>query len=215
MTPSGDCLPNLLQEEITTSGGQIGGLTGVDYLIYGNITKFGARKTGLTVSTSKGVGSMLGRRARKASGGGLKTAKVTTEMGVDLKVTDVSTGQIVIADHVDGEIEHGKAFSIGGIESVNSTADPFASVQRVVAAKITEKIATYHIPIKVIKTQSDGTLIINYGEVFFKQGDKLAVFEKRVIHLSIRIPETYSDQMKSCWAWSKSLALNQDFPVQE
>ena len=121
---------------------------------------------------------MLGRRARKASGGGLKTAKVTTEMGVDLKVTDVSTGQIVIADHVDGEIEQGKAFSIGGIESVNSTADPFASVQRVVAAKITEKIATYHIPIKVIKTQSDGTLIINYGEVFFKQGDKLAVFEK-------------------------------------
>ena len=38
------------QVGLTTSGGQVGGLTGVDYLIYGSITRFGARKSGFSIS---------------------------------------------------------------------------------------------------------------------------------------------------------------------
>ena len=72
---------------------------------------------------------------------GLGTQKVTTEMAVDLKLTEVSTGKIILADTVDGAVQEGSSFSIGGIQSVQSSADPFADVQRVVAAKISEAIA--------------------------------------------------------------------------
>ena len=167
----------MAEHGLTDSGGKMGGLTGIDYIIYGTITKFGSKTKGLNVSTSSGVGSMLGRKTRRVLGGGVKTAKITTEMGVDVKVTDVATGQIIVADYVDGQATQGQAFSAGGISSSSSTADPFAEVQRIVARKISEKIVTSKFPIKVIKVQSDGTLIINYGDVFFKQGDKLSLFK--------------------------------------
>ena len=167
----------IAQLGLTTSGGQLGGLVGVDYLIYGTITKFGARQSGFNVSSSKGVGTLFGGKVRKGLGSGIQTASLTTEMGVDLKVTDVATGQIVIADHVEGEVEQGKSFHVGGIQSAESSADPFADVQRIVAASIAEAIVTYHIPIKVIQMQQDGTLILNYGNVFFSPGDRLGLFE--------------------------------------
>ena len=167
----------LAQEGITDSGGQVGGLTGVDYMIYGTVTKFGSAQSGFSASTSRGAGSLLGGRAKQAFGGGFKSGQITTEMAVDLKVTDASTGQIIVADSVDGEVKQGSAFSIGGIESAQASADPFADVQRVVAARIAEKIVTARIPVKVIQVQSDGTLILNYGNVFFAPGDQLIVYE--------------------------------------
>ena len=167
----------IAQLGLTDSGGQVGGLQGVDYLIYGMITKFGTKESGFSASSDKGVGSLFGGRARQGAGGGVKTAKLTTEMAVDLKVTEVASGKIVLADSVGGEVEAGGGFSVGGIESSESSADPFADVQRVVAAKISEKIVTTHFPIKVIQTQGDGTLILNYGNVFFAPGDQLTLFE--------------------------------------
>lgn len=92
-------------------------------------------------------------------------------------MTDTRLGRIVLADNVEAEVQQGSAFSVGGIESTNASADPFADAQRVVAAKIAETIVTSRIPIKVIQVQGDGTLILNYGNVFFKPGDQLALFE--------------------------------------
>lgn len=167
----------LAQEGITDSGGQVGGLTGVDYMIYGTVTKFGSAESGFSASTNRGAGSLLGGRTRQAFGGGVKSGQITTEMAVDLRVTDASTGQIIVADSVDGEVKQGSAFSVGGIESAQASADPFADVQRVVATNIAEKIVTSRIPVKVIQVQSDGTLILNYGNVFFAPGDQLMVYE--------------------------------------
>ena len=158
------------QESLTDSGGKVGGLTGVDYLVYGTITKFGARQSGFSIGTDTGLGSLFGDRTRQGLGEGLGTGKVTTEMAVDLKLTEVSTGKIILADTVDGEVQEGSSFSIGGIQSVKSSADPYADVQRVVAAKISEVIVTTQIPIKVIHVQENGTLILNYGNVFFANG---------------------------------------------
>ena len=98
-------------------------------------------------------------------------------MAVDLKLTEVSTGKIILADTVGGEVQEGSSFSIGGIQSMQSSADPYADVQRVVAAKISEAIVTSNIPIKVISIQKDGTLILNYGNVFLANGDHLILFE--------------------------------------
>ena len=162
---------------LTTSGGQVGGLTGVDYLIYGSITRFGARKSGFSISGASGLSSLLGRSAGAAFGGGLGIGSMTTEMAVDLKITDVATGKIILADTVKGEAKQGESFSVAGISKSETGADPFADVQRIVAAKISETVVTTKIPFKVIKVQADGTLILNYGNVFLKAGDMLAAFE--------------------------------------
>ena len=87
-------------------------------------------------------------------------------MAVDLKITDVSTGRIILADTVKGEAEQGRSVNISGIQSSNSAADPFADVQRIVASRLAEAIVTSQIPIKVIQIQDDGGLILNYGEAF-------------------------------------------------
>ena len=161
------------QMGLTRSGGKVGGLTGLDYLVYGTITKFGAQKTGFQFSNT----GLFGGRLGQALGSGLSDSSATIHMAVDLKVTDVSSGRIVMADSVEGSVEHGKAFSIGGIRSAHASADPYADVQRVVAAKIAEAIVTSRIPIKVIAVQKSGVIVLNYGNVFLKEGDVLSVFD--------------------------------------
>ena len=148
----------------------------MDYYVYGTVTRFGAQQSGFAVDERSGIGGVLNRRARGALGGGISKSNVTTEMGVDLKVTDVASGHIVIADSVSSSVQQRGGFSIGGIRKAQSQGDPFADVQQAVAAKIAEAIVTSRIPIKVIQVQGDGTLILNYGDVFFEPGDRLAAF---------------------------------------
>lgn len=144
---------------LTGAGGEIGGLTGVDYYVYGTITRFGAQRRGFDFE------GLVGR------------TRLSTEMGVDLKVTDVATGRIVVADSVKATIDRGSRFEIAGYKRRQDTADPFADVQETVAAKIAEAVVTSRIPVKVIQVQDDGTLILNYGNVFFNPGDQLAAYE--------------------------------------
>ena len=166
------------QMNLTTSGGEMGGLTGVDYMIYGSITKFGARKEGFAISGgSSGVGGLLGGKAATLFGGGVGTASVHTEMGVDLKVTDVATGRIILADTVEGEAKTGEAFTVAGISRSSSTGDPFSDVQRIVASNLAEAVATLRVPFKIIKIMKDGALVINYGNAFLAPGDVLAMFD--------------------------------------
>ena len=149
---------------LTTSESGFGNLTGVDYYVYGTITRFGARESGFALDSQSG-------------GGGISRSRIETEMGVDLKVTDVETGHIVVADSVSSSVRRGGGLSIAGFRKTNASSDPFADVQSAVAAKIAEAIVTSRIPIKVIQVQTDGTLILNYGNVFFSEGDRLEAFE--------------------------------------
>ena len=80
-------LTQILEEQglaatgLTTAGGGLGGLTGVDYLGIGSVTRFGATEDKTSVPTSSGVGSLLGRRGRQAAAGGLSTNKVSVSLG--------------------------------------------------------------------------------------------------------------------------------------
>ena len=156
---------------LTDSGGTMGGLKGIDYMVYGTITRFGSQEKNISISTSQGIGRALGSRS-----GGLSSSKRSISMGIDLKLTDVSTGQIRLADEVSATIQEGSSFSVGGVSSSGGSADPFADVQRIVAAKIAEAVVTTKFPFKIIAVQSDGTLVLNYGNVFLKPGDVLAAF---------------------------------------
>ena len=160
---------SLSEAGLTTAGGGLGGLTGVDYLVVGAITRFGSAESGVSVDGGGLLGRRLGNR-------GMSQGKLKVAMGVDLKVTDVATGRIVVADEVSGEVSAGGSFAVGGVRSAESSADPFADVQRVVAARIAEAIVTHRIPVKVIGVQSDGLLVLNYGDVFFGPGDVLSAY---------------------------------------
>ena len=162
------------QVDLTTSGGEVGGLIGIDYMIYGAITKFGVREEGFSVGG--GVTSLLDDRLAGIVGS-VASSSATTEMAVDIKVTDVANGQIVLADTVEGVAEQGQAIRAGGVSISEGTGDPFADVQRVVAQRLAEAVVTSRIPIKVIQVQGDGTLILNYGNVFLSPGDTLAMFD--------------------------------------
>ncbi len=163
------------QMGMTTSGGTVKGLKGVDYNVYGTITKFGFKKSGFNIRGGSGVTSLLpGRVGRALSSVGSK--EVETEMAVDIKITDVSTGNIVVAETVGASVKQGSSFTVGGIRQDSAGADPFADVQRMVAARIAEVLVTARIPVKVIAVQKDGTLILNYGNVFFGPGDRLVVY---------------------------------------
>ena len=159
------------QAGLTTSGGTVGGLDGVDYVVQGAITKLGQQSEGMSTKGLSSFGGNIGRL-----GSMLSTKKDTVAMGVDLKVTDVKTGSIVVADRVEGSVTTGQAFSVGGIASSSGSADPYADVQQVVAAKISEAVVTSRIPIKVIKVQANGAFILNYGDVFLREGDVLSAF---------------------------------------
>ena len=162
------------QADLTTSGGEIGGLIGIDYMIYGAITKFGVREEGFSVGG--GVTNLLDDRLAGVISS-VATASAATEMAVDIKVTDVANGTIVLADTVEGVAEQGRAIRAGGVSIAEGTGDPFADVQRVVAQRLAEAVVTSRIPIKVIQVQGDGTLILNYGNVFLSPGDTLAMFD--------------------------------------
>ena len=161
------------QMGMTKSGGTVKGLKGVDYNVYGTITKFGFKKSGFSF---QGLGGFIPGNVGNVLGS-VGSTEVETEMAVDIKIADVSTGTIVIAETVESSVKQGGSFTIGGIRQASASADPFADVQRVVAARIAEALVTARIPVKVIAVQKDGTLILNYGNVFFGPGDRLAVYD--------------------------------------
>ena len=63
-------------------------VSGVDYIVYGSITKFGSKKKQIKTT-------------------GVSVVKLITEFGVDLKVVDVLTGEIIKAETVNISLETG------------------------------------------------------------------------------------------------------------
>lgn len=154
---------------VSNSGASISGIEGVDYLIYGSITKLG--KAGSATSIGGGV----------AFGGN------SVEMAVDLRVIDAHTGEILKADAVSEQTTAGSAFKGLGFSSGKSTADPLADVERLTAKSITALITTTIYPIKVIAKQADGTYVVNYGDSVLSDGDLLRVMK---VGESFKDPDT-------------------------
>ena len=129
---------------------------GVDYLVYGTITKLGQVKS--AVST-----------------GNFATAKLVTEMSVDLKVVDASTGEIRKAESVSASVKTASGVATGNFTNISGGSDPLSDVQRMAAKKAAALIATSIFPIEVIKGGS--IVYLNYGSSILDSGDLLAVFE--------------------------------------
>jgi len=128
---------------ITQGSGQIGGISGVDYLIYGSITKLGVETNEFNL-------------------GDYQSASADGVMSVDLRVVDVNTGSIRISETVEVESSVASAINIDGRSIGGDEADPLSSVQRIAAIQIAGKISLNIFPIKVINVKDD-TVYLNYG----------------------------------------------------
>lgn len=128
---------------ITQGNGQIGGISGVDYLVYGSITKLGVENNNLNL-------------------GDFQSASQTGVMSVDLRVVDVTTGSIRISETVEVSETISSALNIDGRTMGGDEADPVSTVQRVAANQIAGKISLSVFPIRVINVKDD-TVYLNYG----------------------------------------------------
>ena len=137
-----------------TAGGGFN-VAGVDYLVYGSITKLGQTKGGVAT-------------------GQFATANLITEMSVDVRVVDASTGEIRRAETAEARVKSAGAMQTKGFASVNSDADPLADVQRLAAKQVAALIATSIFPIEVVK--GGDIVYLNYGTSILDVGDIVTVF---------------------------------------
>ena len=142
---------------LTQGSGQIGGLGGIDYLIYGSITKLGTTTNAVAFG---GIG-----------GGGQKA-----EMSVDIRVVDVTTGSIKISKTVEDSAKSGSAFAMEGLAVGGEEADPLGDVQRKTANKVASMVAMEIFPVKVINV-SKGQAYVNYGPPSIEKGNFYKVVE--------------------------------------
>jgi curli biogenesis system outer membrane secretion channel CsgG len=142
----------------TGSNNSFSGIQGVDYLIYGTITKLGASGSASSVQ-------------------GMSFGGKTVEMAVDLRIIDAHNGEITLAETVGEQISAGNSFSGFGVSNSKKEADPLADVQRLAAKSISALITTKIYPIRIIAKQGDGTIVVNYGDSVLSKDDVLRVFK--------------------------------------
>ena len=151
----------ILQGEFSDSNTQIKA-GAVDYIVYGSITKFGSKTK--TIKTS-----------------GITVTKLISEFGVDLKVVDVLTGEIIKAKSIDEILETGTSTSTKSFGTSDASADPLSDIQRTVAKSAAALIAESIFPIKVITREDDGGNCcgyLNYGEAILSEGMVLKIIKQ-------------------------------------
>jgi hypothetical protein len=137
----------------------------VDYLIYGAFTK-------------------LGKSEKQSNLGiiGINKNDKNYEAAVDLRIVDVSNGRMVLADTVEVSTKSGGSFTVAGLQGFGaigtsgSEGDPLSDVQRLAAVELAGVITTAISPIKVAAVQSDGTIILNYGESVLQDEEFLKIY---------------------------------------
>lgn len=142
---------------LTQGSGEIGGLSGVDYLVYGSITKLGTKSDAFAI-------------------GGIAAGGDKAEMSVDIRVVDAITGAIRISKTVQKEAKSGQAFAMEGFAAGGKEADPLGEVQRLTANAVSALIAMEIFPIKVINV-SKGQAYVNYGPPSIEVGMFLKIVE--------------------------------------
>jgi curli biogenesis system outer membrane secretion channel CsgG len=147
------------------NGGKVGGFQGADFMIYGTITTLSASKS-LDVGSTLGLGMLTGNRGQASNCYG---GKVTLSM--DIRITDGATGQIRYVKRID-ETQKAGTICGEGVPQANAT-----NLMRSAADHIASGLVTTVYAIKVADVQTDGTMMLNYGEGSVKVGDLLTVFK--------------------------------------
>ena len=130
-------------------------ISGVDYIVYGSITKFGTSKQVVDVRS-------------------VRTERAFTVFGVDIKVVDARTGEIRIAESVEQSVTTGEGVSVRGFTRVDGPVDPLADVQRAAARKTAALITGSIFPVRVVAMDGN-SIYLNFGEAMLQAGDLLDI----------------------------------------
>ena len=132
-------MDDLLSEQALSAGGltqgsgEIGGLSGVDYLVYGSITKLGTKSDAVAL-------------------GGIAAGGQKSEMSVDIRIVDASTGSIRIAKTVQKQASSGGGFAMEGTTELDYGIDyiksPFTSGEEYINLNSERNGRTYSITLK-------------------------------------------------------------------
>lgn len=143
-----------LQAELSTNNTSLG-LQGVDYIVYGSITKFGTDKQDIRT-------------------GSFASVKTTATFGVDIKVVHVPTGEIRIAENVEETVVTGSGLATGNFRHSDGAGTPLADVQRAAARKTAALITSSIFPIKVVAVDGEA-IYLNFGDAMLEVGDLLDI----------------------------------------
>jgi len=137
-----------------TAGGGFN-VSGVDYLVYGAITRLGSREKAMTT-------------------GNFSSVSIITEFSVDIKVIDASTGEVRKAETVSVKSKTAGGIKTQSFASVDSAGDPLSDIQRIAAKKVAALIATNIFPIEVVK--GGAVTYLNYGSAILDEGDIVSAY---------------------------------------
>ena len=136
-------------------------LQGVDYILLGAITQYGQESSATKV-------------------GGFGQASEKAVMSVDVRVIDVARGQIGFADTVTADASGSGGFSVGDIGTAGGSDESvlLGDVMRKTAQGVTNLIVGNIFPIKVVRVQANGDVMLNYGNSMLAVGIVLDVFSQ-------------------------------------
>ena len=146
-----------LQETFSATGTRLQ-VRGVDYIVYGAITRMGSSE-------------------RNIRSGRFAATKTFAEFGVDIKLVDVLSGEIRRAENVDLSMEVGSSVKTGPFSSAEQDSSPLSTLQRAVARKVAAVITESIFPVKVVAVEN-GEVYLNYGDAMFEKGDSLTVYRE-------------------------------------
>lgn len=162
----------------TNTPGKIGGFEGADFLIEASITTGQATK-------KANLGASIGRSMLGNFLSGSKSAQTCSNavatLGVDVKITDASSGQIRYATQIT-EQQKAEASCGNGSGQIDLSA-----LLRSAADKTATGLLTSMYPIMIAAVQGDGSMVLNYGESAVQVGSIMAVYSKGQ---EVRDPET-------------------------
>lgn len=136
-----------------------GTIQGVDYIVFGAITEYGLNQKGV-------AGKDFGFKSTKAI------------MTIDIRIVDASTGSIAIAETVTEEIEGSKGITVEGFGAADDNEKVLSDVMRECANSVANLVVSTIYPVKIVSINSEGTIMLNYGEGFLCKGDIMEVFSQ-------------------------------------
>lgn len=150
----------------TNRPGRIGGFEGADFLIYGSITT-----VSVTRKNDAGAAFVANLFNGNNTSRNTSCSNAVATVGIDIKITDADTGEVRYANRVDETQKSGASCS--GDAQVDASLLLRAAAERIAGALV---MTIY--PMQLAAVQSDGTLVINYGQGSVMVGQTMGVFTK-------------------------------------
>lgn len=146
-----------LQNSLSGNGTQIK-IDGVDYLVYGSITKKATEE-------------------KKIQTGQFSSISLVSTFGVDIKIVDTLTGEIRRAEAIEASVQAGSGIATGNFRNTSVSNDSLVEAQRVVAKKSAALLAESIFPIRIADIDG-GDIYLNYGDSILSLGDQLQVIRE-------------------------------------